>query len=81
MDELLIALVVYLGALLGGLLLLTKEDWRVLFTRPAEPPAPPADQACGDCPDETQRHRGDGPGAVLSIASPAIPSAREMMLS
>jgi hypothetical protein len=31
MFELLIALLIYFGALLGGLLLFTKEDWRALF--------------------------------------------------
>jgi hypothetical protein len=81
MNEILIALVVYLGALVGGLLLLTKEDRRVLFTRPVEPPVPQDGRASGDGADETQRHRGDGPGAVLSIASPAILSAHEMMQS
>ena len=31
MFELLIVLLVYLGAVLGGLFLFTKEDWQALF--------------------------------------------------
>jgi hypothetical protein len=37
MHEILIALAVYLVPLLGGLLLLTREDWRALFARPGGP--------------------------------------------